>query len=120
YYSTSLLYLSYKPPSLPDVALPDFVPGILASTAEPLASIQHLATAEHLISLPPRNLVEQLATACDDLGCLESAGTHGSLPGLEKTSFIIYSSKTPFVWVERTHSNFCITNKRMKYKIALL
>ena len=48
------------------------------------ASIHRLATAEHSVSLPPRNLVtvEQLATACDDLGCLESAGTHGSLPGL--------------------------------------
>jgi hypothetical protein len=75
--------LSYKPPPHPDVVLPDFVPGILASTAEPLASIQHLAIAEYSISLPLRNLVtEHLATACDDLGCLESAGTHGSLPGL--------------------------------------
>ena len=106
YYSTSLLYLFYKPSSLPDIALSDFVPGILASTAESLASIQHLATgtAEHLISLPPKNLVtEHLATACDDLGCLESAGTHGSLPGLEKTSFIIYSSKTHYVRVEERY-----------------
>ena len=78
YYSTSLLYSSYKPPSRSDVILLDFVPGILASTAEPLASILHLATAEYLISLPLRNLVtEHLATVCDDLGCLESAGTHG-------------------------------------------
>ena len=47
YYSTSFLYLSCKPPPRSGVVLPDFVPGILVSTAEPLASIQHLATAEH-------------------------------------------------------------------------
>ena len=88
YYSTSLLYLTYKPPPHSDVVLPHFVPGILASTTKPLALIQHLATDEHLVSLPPRNLVtEHLATAFDDLGCLESAGSHGSLPGLWEDQF---------------------------------
>lgn len=65
------LTLPFKSSHVANVILPDNVSGILASTGESLASTHYLATTEHSIWLPPRNIdIKRLTAACNDLGYL--------------------------------------------------